>query len=378
MKPRDRAVGLSLSLVSLALLFGLLETGVRLAGSRPAAQPFRRLDVWNNGAFRPVDVWGTARIKRLSSVGIRAGEYVPGVRSRFVYPGNPRGYFDADNAVENLVNRWGLRGPEFAWQKPPGTFRILGLGDSYTFGEGVRVEDTFLARLAASLNGGGPARVEAINAGVSSYNTVDEVDSLELRWAGLRPDLVLITFVLNDAYKESLFGPLQMGYVDGLVRLARKPTVAGSRLLGILWDRLLRWRTARQMRRAYLAPFAETALAAGNSWESCRTALQKAARLSRQGNFRLALAIFPELYRLDDGYPFGTVHQQVRREAEALGIPVLDLFDAFRGRDARELWVHPADHHPNDEAHRIAAEALLEFLRDPRHALLMPSVRTRP
>ena len=41
---------------------------------------------------------------------------------------------------------------------------------------------------------------------------------------------------------------------------------------------------------------------------------------------------------------------------------VLDLLPAFGERDAEALWVHPADHHPNEEAHALAARALGEFL----------------
>jgi hypothetical protein len=28
------------------------------------------------------------------------------------------------------------------------------------------------------------------------------------------------------------------------------------------------------------------------------------------------------------------------------------------GRSTAELWVHPVDHHPNEIAHRLAAESL--------------------
>jgi hypothetical protein len=38
----------------------------------------------------------------------------------------------------------------------------------------------------------------------------------------------------------------------------------------------------------------------------------------------------------------------------------------LKGKDARNLWVHPTDQHPNETVHRIAAEALVEQItRDP-------------
>ena len=40
-------------------------------------------------------------------------------------------------------------------------------------------------------------------------------------------------------------------------------------------------------------------------------------------------------------------------------IPHRELLETFRGRRSAELWVHPVDHHPNEVAHRLAAEALV-------------------
>lgn len=52
------------------------------------------------------------------------------------------------------INAHGTRGPEFQIEKPPGTFRILSLGDSRTFGWGVADEDTYSRRLEQLLEGG--------------------------------------------------------------------------------------------------------------------------------------------------------------------------------------------------------------------------------
>ena len=47
---------------------------------------------------------------------------------------------------------------------------------------------------------------------------------------------------------------------------------------------------------------------------------------------------------------------------------LLDLLPAFSEQKAESLWVHFTDFHPNEIAHRIAAEGIHAFLK--RHELL--------
>ena len=57
-------------------------------------------------------------------------------------------------------------------------------------------------------------------------------------------------------------------------------------------------------------------------------------------------------------------------------MPVLDLAPFFEGRKTSALQVHPADHHPNGKAHRIAAEAIVGWLRDEVPGFLAPETRS--
>ena len=73
---------------------------------------------------------------------------------------------------------------------------------------------------------------------------------------------------------------------------------------------------------------------------------------------RLLVAPWPLFVGLERAYPFAHVHDEIRRFCLAAGIPHQELREAFAGRRTEELWVHPVDHHPNETAHRLAAEAL--------------------
>jgi lysophospholipase L1-like esterase len=83
--------------------------------------------------------------------------------------------------------------------KPDGTYRILGIGDSYMFGQGVADHETYLTRLPDLLRQTWPHRtIDAVNLAVPGFNTVMEVEMLRARVAGLEPDLILVEIVGND------------------------------------------------------------------------------------------------------------------------------------------------------------------------------------
>ncbi len=87
-----------------------------------------------------------------------------------------------------------------ALPKPDGVFRILGLGDSFTYGVGAGYRDTYLRRLERMLNAQAPpgTRVDVVKAGVPRYFTEPERILLETVGVDLDPDLVIVGFVPND------------------------------------------------------------------------------------------------------------------------------------------------------------------------------------
>jgi hypothetical protein len=364
----------------LAIVMGLVaalilgEAILRVFHIRPARYNPPRWMVLDGVAFRPCNLWGSGRIKipsRLADFGVDMGEYVPGAVFKVAYDDNPRGYFDRDNGVVMTINALGLRGEAVTAAKPAGTYRILGIGDSFTFGYGVKDDDTFLHRLQVHLNADlpGPTRYQVLNAGVGGYNTKHEVLYLEHRWLALDPDLVLIIFYINDAYNDRAI--LNNGQELGIFN--NKP--GGLAQYSYLWDLVQQRYNAYQASRAVAAYYnksyfakAETQLESPDTeemdWTVCRGALERAAQITRERKIKLGLVMFPELYGLKGGYPFLEVHSLVRETCRRLNIPFLDLLDTFRGRAPAALWVHPSDHHPNERAHALAEEAIERFVRE--------------
>lgn len=92
-------------------------------------------------------------------------------------------------------NSRGVRGThEYTSEPPRGMRRIVCVGDSFTFGERLRDEETMPARLEVELNAGGAPRWEVVNLGVVGYGT--DQQWLLLSQDGLRyqPDIVVLSF----------------------------------------------------------------------------------------------------------------------------------------------------------------------------------------
>lgn len=96
------------------------------------------------------------------------------------------------------TNSYGLRYKEIR-QKNENEFRILVLGDSYVYGQGISNERLFTSLLEERLNASKSATaVSVINAGVRAYSINQEVAFLEHVGVTFEPDLVVLCFYIND------------------------------------------------------------------------------------------------------------------------------------------------------------------------------------
>ena len=98
-------------------------------------------------------------------------------------------------------------------------------------------------------------------------------------------------------------------------------------------------------------------------------------RRCRERRIPFVVVVFPLFGNpLDDGYPFAGVHASVDRAATAAGAHVVDLLPAYRGLRWELLVVDGVnDEHPNEIAHRIAANVILSSLDD-----VLPAPPARP
>jgi lysophospholipase L1-like esterase len=322
------------------------------------------------GVFRALDyrgfheartkIWGNSRLEREERVPGLHLQYRPNTEVKYVYDSNPRGYFDHDNTLTFALNNHGHRGPDFDVPKPDGIYRIVVLGDSFTFGEGVRLEHIFTTRLNERLRARVSDSIEVVNAGTGAWSTDSEIRYLKARALAWEPDLVLLIFVPNDANYVA-----NLDLWDDFRAVYEPPQwLRRSYVLSFIYSRI-----AREIEgRRYIDKLAKQAVAGGRykdkKWQVTLDAISEGNRLAKSRGSKFAIAMFPFMYQLNENYPLREIHARVEGRADEQGIPYLDLFSAFEGRDYADLWVHGSDQHPNEKGHAIAADAIADFLVD--------------
>lgn len=310
--------------------------------------------------------------------------WLPGARFFICYTGARQPYFDQDGCVEYRFNRFGIRDrDDLTLAKPANCKRVVCLGDSFTLGWGVRQDHNWPVLIETELRRLDPT-VQVINCGGAGSAYADEYElALRHRHGRFAPDVVLVTLCLNDLLVTN--GKLCHYRTEALpladVPPAERRWWMGSQLLADLVRRFaaahaLDLDPGRDWVRELMALPADH-LWYRNKGESpdCywvrgtpQRALQGIHQWCTEHHATAAVVVWPFLQSLDPGafYPFTGIHEQVRAfcaEESRRGspLPFLDLLPVLQGHRTADLWVSPADMHPNELAQQIVAAPLAAF-----------------
>ena len=153
---------------------------------------------------------------------------------RRIRPNSRFQHTSRDGSWEFVTNSQGFRNfKDFAYEKPPGKFRVLSLGDSHTQGYEVRQEHTYSAVLERYLRLNG-IDAEVINAGVSGFSTAEALVLLENEGVKYEPDVVVLGFFGNDL-EDNLKAGLFTLDENGTLIPSRNVHIPGVRIQNIIY-----------------------------------------------------------------------------------------------------------------------------------------------
>jgi lysophospholipase L1-like esterase len=282
------------------------------------------------------------------------------------------------------INSHGLRSPETTWEKPSGTFRILALGDSWTFGFRMEEENAFPRELERILNDrlrarGANGQIEVINAGVIGYTTAQEAAYFRTRGQRYSPDLVIVAFYpVNDAEDKT----------SRYARYNRLREIHPRLLdLYLLSDKLHLRLFIKGARRALKRQTAELRLSVAEKlgyedpgalalaerdwtpsfrprnagWVLAQEGIQEIGETARGIEARGLVVLLPDvldLARYAERY-HPRVAPLIREQVSKADLDWLDLLDDFRAFQGREEAIRlTGQRHPSAEGYRLIAELL--------------------
>jgi lysophospholipase L1-like esterase len=251
------------------------------------------------------------------------------------------------------INSMGMRSPEFSCERDTNTFRVAVFGDSYTFGWGVRQEETYAAQLQDLLQQTLPHRkVEVWNAGCNGYSVLQEVAYLR-RLVSCRPDLVILTNTFND---DALFD------AASLDEQARTRIMRGVQLKNLarrfaLYNFTIEMRGRAvylKIRRKIVSGTWGTAAPLEEVLARMEAQLRESQRICRDNHIALIFLI------TTGGGSTGPYQQRMLDVAAKDGVPVVSMIEPLLGAPRDKYWI--PDGHPNPAGHRAIAEALVEYI----------------
>jgi lysophospholipase L1-like esterase len=278
------------------------------------------------------------------------------------------------------TNSRGIRDDvEHQWAKLPGTIRILGIGDSFTFGWGVSLDETFLKKLEHNLTQMTGREIETINAGVPQWDLNHYY--IYLKNIGIRysPDIILLTCFFNDIpqfiqetipvdpeynnqvqYKGGIFGSSALfNFLKSQAdHLRRKNKLARVDFLSTLEAR--RPELIQQSTRLLLSNSNQAQTR--SSFHILKTLLEKIQAIAQKNNSHLVVMFVPDVAQTHHA-ELQYINQVLASLTDEMDIPFADITPMFESAsDPRVFYFWPRDWHTNAKGHEKMAEALVPLV----------------
>ncbi len=344
-RPRLGAIAVSLALVAVSLTLTAVAAELVLRVAVTAPQPpvegrFRFFD------YHPRLGW----------------DLVPNTQQRTTAP---------DFDVEVRVNVQGMRDDRpYDPVAPPGLQRIVVVGDSFAFGQGVEAHEGIAARMAAALE-----RTEVLNLSVTGYGTDQQLLKLIDDGLSYQPDRVVVALFEGDVFRNTRTE--QLGYPkprfvlesdDRTLRLTNVPVpVPAPRL-----ERDGGWGRRSALGHLVLPPMRSLLEHAGfgGAWPITEAIIGRFAEVCAEAGAELTVIVLPKDQAVEGSGLRKRLHLHTLGQVTAMltrtGVDYLDLTAALASAWSADPTVplyFALDGHWTPAGHQVAADAVADHLR---------------
>lgn len=277
--------------------------------------------------------------------------WVKGGRIECMNPLVSRGYFQQkDNAFPGCVfysvNNLGFRNPyPVSEKKIQKSYRIVAIGDSFTYGFGVQEQDVFLTKLETYWNSQNK-NVQIINAARPAYGLQDYQKTFT-KIIPLNPDMVWIGINLNDiaTFPASFI-------IDDIQKKFDWPLLREhSALLNFGLYNIERSLSSKKNIQSILDSYTPQRKLA------LRNFVHETKALATKNHIQLFFFVYPIFYDFHS-YAFAQIHADIEALLKQENVNYVDFLASFKNREAAKYWITKNDQHPNEIAHSIFFETV--------------------
>ncbi len=249
------------------------------------------------------------------------------------------------------------RDREFKIQKTEGVTRICAIGDSITFGYGIKnVNDRYTEILQKTLQKNGH-KAEVYNLAISGVNTRDEI-GIYRQYKFLDCDIILHQYTLNDIRDNE--EQAQLFNKNSKV----SPFAKSASQLSYFFD-FIYWR----LNQRYDDTFKKLQAIDFKDYKNQEKLNHHLSEISdyvqevKNDGKKMIVVIFPMFYSIDKDYPYW-IHTVIGESFAKEGAIVVDLLPLAVGKNMSDLRASPFDAHPNEYFHNLAAQTIYGPLKD--------------
>ena len=257
-------------------------------------------------------------------------------------------------------NKYGYRDYEYNLKKKEGVFRIIVLGDSQTFGHGIKdLNNTWVKKLEKKLiESVGNTSIEVLSISGPGWNSDTYLYELFKKSFKFNPDLVILAYYHNDIpFPISLNCDSSDRKITPDINIFQR-----SKLVSFINFRINRLLEKIGEKPRYSDCLNQAYDSIG--WEMNKFYLDIMGLSLSIKKIHFMITVIPLIHQLDSNYPLAGPHKKLKEFSIKRNIEFLDFYEeGFKNLNPSNLKVSKTDHHLNKNAGDIMADVLFEKIK---------------
>jgi lysophospholipase L1-like esterase len=268
--------------------------------------------------------------------------------------------------IEIKINSKSIRDYEHYYKENDGIIRILGLGDSLTFGSGVSYEDSYLRQLEKKLWKDNFS-LEIIKAGVNSYDFDQEYTYYFEEGYAYQPEIVMVGVALNDAklvdpiaVKKAFFPSENENNFFDKIKHFLSHNFKSARFVYKLIT--INPQIEKIHGQLYFEKIYDS-WQGEEEWKNYKTKLLSLNANLTKNNKKMILVLFPYRQQFNNSLNYGTMPQtKIKEVASQNNITTIDLLPYLDLPNYKEYYLYGDDVHLNAKGYALVANVIYDQL----------------